>query len=128
MNRNTIPFAFVVDELFSLRPIVKPFFGMFSVYIDTKIVLILRQRKQHPEANGVWIATTAEHHATLRKDLPSLCSIPIYTDGTVETGWQMLPEAADDFEQSAIKVCELILNEDERIGKIPKPRRKKNRV
>jgi hypothetical protein len=43
--------------------------------------------------------------------------------GKKVTGWQLLPAHAPDFEESAIRACELIIDGDERIGKIPGARR-----
>lgn len=102
-------------------------FGCFAVYVGEKIMLVLRNRQDHEQANGVWIATRKEHHASLKKNFPLMRSIYILSDGKAETEWQMLPLDADDFESSAIKACELILEGDERIGRIPKPRNKKDR-
>ena len=123
-----VPFEFVLESLLPLNPRVNPMFGAFAVYVGEKIVLALRKRESHEEANGIWIATKSEHHTSLKKILPSMCSIYILSDGKAETGWQMLPYDADDFESSAIKVCELILRGDERIGRIPKPRKKKKKA
>jgi hypothetical protein len=121
MSRKDIPFDFVFDYLVPLEPIVKPMFGLWAIYVNEKIVLILRQRKDLPETNGVWIATNLEHHKSLKSDLPSLCSISTYSNGIKETEWQVLPADADDFEVSVRKVCELIKHNDYRIGRIPKP-------
>ena len=106
---------------------VKPMFGMWAIYLGEKILLILRQRENRPETNGVWVATNSEHHKSLKTELPSLFSIAEYSDGTKETEWQLLPVAADDFEASVGKVCELIARGDDRIGRIPKPRRSKGK-
>lgn len=123
---NTIPFEFVLDYLAVADPVVRPMFGCSAIYIGKKIVMALRDKKEHPVDNGVWLATSHEHHADLRKDFPSLRSIKIF--GTKESGWQVLPKTSDDFEESVIMVCQLILKGDPRIGKIPKPkaRKKKN--
>jgi hypothetical protein len=102
-------------------------FGSFAVYIGEKIMLVLRNRQDHEEANGIWIATKSEHHASLKQFFPSMRSVYILSDGKAETEWQMLPVDADDFESSAIKACELILRGDERIGRIPKPKKKRSR-
>jgi hypothetical protein len=88
-------------------------------------MVILRKRDDHTDANGVWIATSKEHHASLKKELPSMQSVYILSDGKGETGWQMIPVDADDFEEAVSKVCNLILKGDERIGKIPKSKKKK---
>jgi len=122
MTQKNIPFNFVFDYLIPLEVTVKPMFGFFALYAGTKIVLILRQRTKHLEMNGVWIATTKKHHSSLKNDFPSLRSIPAYSDGTIETEWQLLPADADDFKSSVIKVCELIKHNDPRIGRIPKPK------
>jgi hypothetical protein len=125
MTRKNIPFDFVLDYLIPLDVTVKPMFGLWAIYVKKNIVLILKQRKDHPDSNGVWVATNHVHHQSLKNDLPSLCSIPTYYDGIRETEWQMLLVDADDFEASVRKVCELIKHKDHRIGKIPKPRQSK---
>ncbi|MES2620690.1 MAG: hypothetical protein V4615_07550 [Bacteroidota bacterium] len=119
-----ISFEFVFDYLLPLEPVVKPMFGCHALYVGEKIVLILRERNDHPEANGVWLATSSEHHQSLKSELPSLCSIYILSDGKAETNWQMLPSAADDFEISVIRVCEMVKHSDNRIGKVPKGKKK----
>ena len=100
-------------------------FGCYAVYVGEKIMLVLRDRKDNTEANGVWLATSGEHHASLKKDFLSMCSIYILSDGKAETEWQMLPLSSDDFESYVNKACEFILKGDERIGRIPKARKRK---
>ena len=118
----SIPFEFVLDYLHTINPKVRPMFGCFAVYSGNKIVLVLRDRKEHPSDNGVWLATTKEHHATLKKEFPSMRSIKLL--GKRVTGWQVIPSTADDFEPSVIHACECILKGDPRIGKIPGKRSK----
>ena len=95
-------------------------FGCHAVYAGDKIVLVLRNRKDHPEANGVWVATKKEHHESLKKELPSLRSVYLLSEGKAETNWQMIPADSDFFEEEVLRVCELILEMDKRIGNIPK--------
>jgi hypothetical protein len=121
MIKKNIPFDFVFDYLVPLEPIVKPMFGLWAIYVNEKIMLILRQREDVPETNGVWIATNQEHHKSLRTDLPSIRSISNYSGGIKETEWQVIPAEAGDFEVSVRKVCELIKNGDNRIGRLPRP-------
>jgi hypothetical protein len=116
MPNNNIPFAFVLDYLFPLNVIVKPMFGFFALYVDDKIILVLRQRKDQPGKNGVWIGTYHQHIQSLKTDMPSLRSIDAESDKVGE--WQMIPVDADDFEYCVIKACELIKNGDHRIGRI----------
>jgi hypothetical protein len=123
-----IPFEFVIEELDRLHPIVKPMFGCHAVYVGSRIVFILRKRKDSIEDNGVWIATTSEHHESLRNEFPTMKSLTIFGPGP--SGWQVLRESDSDFERLVYRACELVKARDPRIGKIPKPRgeRKKQSV
>lgn len=118
-----MPFEFVLDALGSLSPQTRPLFGCTAVYIGEKIVLVLRDKNQAVDDNGVWIATTEEHHASLQREFPSMRSIGVL--GKEVTGWQVLPANASDFEQSALRACDLIVAGDPRIGKIPGSRKPK---
>jgi hypothetical protein len=120
----SIPFDFVLDELSPMSPYIKPMFGAYGVYVDNKIVFILREKSTSPEDNGVWLATTGEHHASLQRTFPSMRSIKMFGPGP--TGWQILPIDAEDFETSVLEACELVKANDPRIGKIPKSRLKKS--
>ncbi len=95
-------------------------FGCLAVYVEEKIVLLLREKPASPADNGVWIATTKEHHASLRREFPSMRSVSVLGKGV--TGWQVLPSDSPDFEQAALRACELIVARDPRIGKVPKRR------
>jgi len=120
-QHKSAPHEFVLDALAPLSPTTRPMFGCLAIYVDEKIVLILRDTPRSPADNGVWLATTAEHHESLRRDFPRMRSIRVL--GKKVTGWQVLPAAEPDFEETARRACSLILARDPRIGKIPKPRR-----
>lgn len=111
---------FVLEALAALKPRTRPMFGCVAVYVEEKIVLILRDRPSAPADNGVWLATTAEHHASLRAQFPHMRSIGVL--GAEVTGWQVLPADADDFEEAALRACALVRQGDPRIGKVPKRR------
>ena len=119
--KKPVPFDFVLEELADLDPWTRPMFGCTAVYLEEKIVLILRDKKDADD--GVWVATTKDHHESLRRELPSLRSITVF--GTGETGWQVLPIDAHDFEASALRVCALVRARDPRIGKVPKAKKKR---
>jgi len=118
--KKAIPFEFVIENLFSVNPTVKSMFGAYAVYIEKKIVLILRDKND--EDSGVWLATKVEHHTSLKKEFPKMRSIIIFGGGV--SSWQVLNKDEDDFETSVNLACELILKGDERIGTIPKPKKK----
>lgn len=96
-------------------------FGCLAVYIGEKIVLILRDKPDKTADNGVWLATTREHHAGLRQEFPHMRSVQVF--GKKVTDWQVLPADKPDFEATALRACDLILGGDPRIGKIPGMRR-----
>jgi len=125
--KKLIPFDFVLETIDRLSPYTKPMFGCTAVYVDSKIVFILRQRESHPEDNGVWLATSAEHHASLIGEFPSMRSISVLGGGNV-TGWQILPEDSSDFEDSVFKACDMVLRQDPRIGKTPKMRTRSSKM
>jgi len=100
-------------------------FACLAIYVQDKIVLILRDKRDRSQAadNGVWLATTEEHHQSLRREFPNMRSIQVL--GKKVTGGQVLPADAPDFEQAALRACELVLAGDPRIGKVPGARRAK---
>ena len=121
--RKPVPHEFVLEALAEVEPRTNPMFGCLAVYAGEKIVMILRDKRDKTAADdGVWLATTAEHHESLRREFPNMRSIAVL--GKKVTGWQVLPAAAADFETAALRACELVIAQDERIGKVP---RKKNR-
>lgn len=121
-QRKALPHEFVLEALASVSFYTRPMFGCLAIYVAEKIVLILRDKPNHVSDNGVWLATTEEHHASLRQDFPNLRSIAVLGKGV--TGWQILPSDAPDFEEAAMHACELVIAGDPRIGKVPGRRRK----
>jgi hypothetical protein len=119
--RSRLPHQFVVEALEPLSPVTKPMFGCLAVYVKEKIMLILRDRQDHLADNGVWLATSEEHHASLRREFPHMRSIEMF--GTPVTSWQVLPAEASDFEEAAMHACELVIARDPRIGRVPAARR-----
>jgi len=123
-RRKSIPHEFVLDALSPVDPWTRPMFGCTAVYVGEKIVLILRDKPNSSiEDNGVWLATTRDHHESLRRDFPAMRSIAALAEGV--TSWQVLPADAADFEELALRACALIVAGDPRIGKIPGSRRPK---
>ena len=119
VNRRKVPpHAFVLDALAKISPRTRSMFGCLAVYAGDKIVLALRDKSDKTADNGVWLATTGQHHESLRREFPHIRSIQVL--GKAVTGWQVLPADAPDFEEAALHACELIVDLDPRIGKTPK--------
>jgi hypothetical protein len=123
-RRKPVPHAFVLEAIASLSPYTRPMFGCLAIYLKDKIVLILRDKATSTADNGVWLATTTEHHESLRREFPNMRSIQVL--GKPITGWQVLPADAQDFETAALRACELVLAGDPRIGKVPGARSSKS--
>jgi len=100
-QRKPVPHKFVLDAIGTLAPRTRPMFGCLAVYVADKIVLILRDKRDGTADNGVWLATTEEHHESLRREFPNMRSIQAF--GTEVTGWQVLPADATDFEEAALR-------------------------
>lgn len=114
-GRKAPPFGFVLDALDALAPTCRPMFGCTAVYVGPRIVLILRQRGDGDD--GVWVATTHVHHASLRAELPSLRTITVF--GQAESSWQNLPADGAHFEDEVMRVCALVRASDVRVGRLP---------
>ncbi|HXM45262.1 MAG TPA: hypothetical protein VN924_28765 [Bryobacteraceae bacterium] len=121
-RRKPVPHEFVLDAMAELSPRTRSMFGCLALYVGDKIVLILRDKSGQTADNGVWLATTEEHHRSLRGEFPNMRSIQAF--GKEVTGWQVLPADAPDFEETALRACELVAARDPRIGKIPGTRRR----
>ncbi|HMG93783.1 MAG TPA: hypothetical protein VK589_27180 [Chryseolinea sp.] len=113
-KKATIPFEFVLEQLYSVNVEIRPMFGCFALYVHNKIVLILRKKENSIGDNGVWLATNKEFHDSLKVIFPSMRPISVFGK---ESNWQNLPDDANDFEEMVIRACELILRGDNRIGR-----------
>ncbi|HXX27417.1 MAG TPA: hypothetical protein VEI99_03080 [Terriglobales bacterium] len=120
-QRKPVPHQFVLDAIAPLSPYTRPMFGCLAIYVKDKIVLILRDKPESIADNGVWLATSEEHHNSLRSEFPQMRSIQVLRKPV--TAWQVLPADAPDFEETALRACELVLAGDPRIGKSPGSRR-----
>ena len=117
-----IPHEFVLDMLYPLAYRTKKMFGNYAIYVGDKIVLATRQKEDNPVDNGLWIGTKLEHHTILKEMFPSLRNLETYKIKT----WLLLPEDALDFEETTLKITELIKQNSTLIGNIPPPRKPRN--
>ncbi|MBV9988261.1 MAG: hypothetical protein JO301_11305 [Chitinophagaceae bacterium] len=113
------PYDFVLDHL-PKRIVVKAQFGMHYVYLDKKLVLMLRKTDKPDGLNGIFVATLKKHHQSLQQEIPALSPFALDTGEDYDSHWRFLKESHDDFETAAIGLCELISRGDPRIGKLTK--------
>jgi hypothetical protein len=77
-QRKAVPHEFVLDAIAPLSPETRSMFGCLAIYVQDKIVLILRDKREGTADNGVWLATTEEHHQSLRREFPNMRSIRVF--------------------------------------------------
>jgi hypothetical protein len=122
--KRQVPFPFVPEELSSLRPTIKNLFGSTHVYLDDKLLLSLRNSIKHPGTNGIWVYTTAQDLDSLAKEFPDLPRRQLWRSGN--NGWVVLASRLEDFEEYALKACELVLKGDKRIGRVTRAPHERN--
>ena len=125
-----LAYSFVLEELQSLlspdRLRVRAMFGSHALYVDEKIVFIVRRKGDRDD--GVWVALSDPAHGTsLSKDFPSLRTIEMFGRKAFAS-WLNLPDGEDGFEEYALALCGLVRKRDPRIGKVPKGRKKRKRA
>lgn len=129
------PFAFVLQELeeagLAPRLRTRPMFGSHAVYLDEKIIFILRKKDDATTSrdNGVWVAALPENEVSLKREFPSARLIEMFQlpGRRVFSGWLNLPENEDGFEAAVLQACRLVIKGDSRIGKFPKSRTSRRR-
>lgn len=72
-RRTPIPHEFVLEPMEPASLITRPMFGCLAVYVQEKIVFILRDKADSPTDNGVWLATTEKHYDSLRRESFRTC-------------------------------------------------------
>jgi hypothetical protein len=118
------PHAFVLDALMPLNPEVRRMFSGFAVYLDDRIVCMLRDHSKSPRDNGVWLVlaeSTNPADPELRREFPSIRRIELL--GNKIGHWLLIPGDSPGFEMEALHACDLLLRHDPRLGRIPKSRR-----
>jgi hypothetical protein len=118
------PYAFVVDALLPLTPEVRRLFSGFGVYIDDRLVCMLRDHPTSPRDNGVWIVLsdgTSPRDPQLHYEFPSIRSIELLENKIGH--WLVIPSDSPGFETEVLHLCDLLLRQDSRFGRIPKSRR-----
>ncbi len=113
------PFPFVLEELASIRPIVKRVFGFTHVYLDDKLLFSLRDSIE-PGSNGMWLYTSAEHIESLGREFPQLSRRYLWRSG--RNAWVILASKLEGFEEYVFRACDLILRGDPRIGRVSRRR------
>jgi hypothetical protein len=95
----------------------KPMFGCQAAYLFGKLVLVLAAKEE--PWNGLLVCTSREFHATLIAEYPELRPHPILPK------WLYLPQACDEFEESARELALHALKNDSRIGVEPSVHKRK---
>src|ERR1017187_9985509 len=120
-TKYNIPFEFLMDYLNPKKVKIRPMLGCFGLYMNNEIVFFLRERKEKPTYNGVWVATTTENLASLSKTLPSINQhLKLVKDHNSNNTWLFISVQDDKFEAVVKKACGLVTKGDKRIGNTKK--------
>src|SRR6201986_87046 len=93
-----MPFDFVLDYL-PKHILVKPMFGMYYIYLNKKLMLMLREADKEPEMNGIWVSTHKKHHQSLEEEIRGLTEYVMYDgDKKYESHWRLLKPDDEHFE------------------------------
>ncbi len=114
--KRKVPFPFVLDELEPLRPVIKSMFGFTHIYFADRLLCSLRENPKQKGTNGLWLYTTTEHVDSLAREFPELSKRQLWRSG--KNAWIVLASRLENFEEYAFRACELILNGDQRIGRV----------
>ena len=101
------------DPTFVLRSM----FGAKAVYLGGQIMLAFCTGDE--PWRGMLVCTDRDRHASLRDEFPVLNPHPILPK------WLYLPEAADDFERTAVRLVALARRRDPRVGVTPQPKKRR---
>ena len=112
--RREVPYEFVLERLERLGLTTKPMFGSLGVYLEERVLFILRRKGDVDD--GVWLAFEPEHEPALKALLPGLSKIERL--GNVRA-WRKLAANSPSFEDDVLRACALVLAGDTRIGKLP---------
>ncbi|MDI1249601.1 MAG: hypothetical protein PSV13_12120 [Lacunisphaera sp.] len=102
------------DPTFLLRPM----FGTRAAYLDGRMVFCFAAKTE--PWRGVLVCTDRPHHDALLAEFSDLKPHPILPK------WLYLPESADKFEPSAVRLVRLAARRDPRIGITPQPKRRRS--
>jgi len=123
-RKQSPPHAFVLEALASLNPEVRRMFSGFAVYLGDRIVFMLRDHDKSPQDNGVWLVLsdgTNPADPKLCREFPSIRTIELL--GNKIRHWLLIPSDSPTFETEALHACDLLLQRDPRLGRIPESRR-----
>jgi hypothetical protein len=118
------PHAFILEALAPLNPEVRRMFSGFAVYEGDRLVCMLREHKESPRDNGIWVVLSEETISadpSLRRDFPSIRTIELL--GGKIRHWLVIPSDSPGFEKEALHACDRLLHHDPRFGRIPESRR-----
>jgi hypothetical protein len=111
-----LPYPFVLNMLYPVRPSIKKVLGCYGLYMGNRLLLLLRDKETSPEYNGVLVGTTPEFYPELQQELHK-SFMDIDLDGS-HNSWIFISEDLPDFEAKVQKACALIKAQDQRIGRI----------
>jgi hypothetical protein len=119
-RQREIAYDFVLEQLEPASPTTRAMFGSTAVYLDERVVFILRNKGDADD--GVWFAYEPEREPEVLALLPSAARITRIPNAR---GWRKLAAAHEDFESDVLRACRIAREVDSPLGKIPVRQSKK---
>ncbi len=91
-------------------------FGARACYLYDRLMLLLCARGEEPW-QGLLVPTEREHQPSLLAELPSLVVHPVIGK------WLYVREDIEEFDDTALKLVDLIMRADPRMGVVPKTKK-----
>ena len=109
-----VPYDFILRYLYPITPKIKKMLGCYGLIVNTTLLLLLRERENQPEFNGIFVATQPQFFDALQNEVHA-SNMQFNFDGAVHS-WIFLSEDLPDFDEKVKKTCEMIKAGDQRIG------------
>jgi hypothetical protein len=95
--------------------VLRSMFGAKAVYLDGKLMLCFCASEE--PWHGLLVCTDRSRQISLQADFPEL------TPHAILPKWLYLPESADNFERTGVRLVALARRRDPRFGVAPNPRK-----
>jgi hypothetical protein len=111
-----LPYDFILRYLYPVRPKIRKMLGGYALLLEEYILLLLREKENQPEFNGVFVPTEPRYFDELSTEI-HFSNMEFDIDGAPHT-WIFIREDLPDFHEVLQRACALIRAGDKRIGKL----------
>ena len=112
--------SWLVEPFFEAETFIpKRMFGCLACYLHGKLMLVLADSED--PWSGVLVVTDRSQHPALQSSFPHLIAHPVLCK------WLYIPAANEHFEKTVTDIVQRCLEDDARIGILPKEKKRKKK-